>query len=114
MPRGTPEFYSDPAYVPNPDVTGDCDFLPTRVFKTVWPGFEDKWPAAYEVLKGFTLSTDAQQRLMGTVDVDGRAIDAVTSEWVNGTSPFGGRSWMQQSSKATEHVSAQFLSSRFL
>lgn len=86
LPKGTPECYTDPAYGPNPNVTGDCDFLPTRVFKTAWPGFKDKWPAAYEILKGFTLSTEAQQPLMGAVDVDERPIDAVTAEWVNANS----------------------------
>jgi glycine betaine/proline transport system substrate-binding protein len=86
LPKGTPECYTDPAYGPNPNVTGDCDFLPTRVFKTAWPGFKDTWPAAYEILKGFTLSTEAQQPLMGAVDVDGRPVDAVTSEWVNANS----------------------------
>ncbi|EJB04136.1 ABC-type proline/glycine betaine transport system, periplasmic component [Rhizobium leguminosarum bv. trifolii WSM597] len=82
LPKGTPECYSDPAYGPNKDVTGDCDFLPTRVFKAAWPGLKSKWPAAYEILKGLTLNVEQQQPLMGAVDVDGKSAEAVTSQWI--------------------------------
>lgn len=82
LPKGTEECYSDPKVGPNPDVTGDCDFLPTRVFKAAWPGLKDKWPAAYEILKGLTLSTEQQQPLMGAIDVDGQPVEAVTSQWL--------------------------------
>lgn len=82
LPEGTEACYSDPAAGPNPDVTGDCDFLPTRVFKTAWPGMKDKWPAAYEILSGLNLSTEAQQPLMGAIDVDGRKVEEVTEEWL--------------------------------
>jgi len=81
LPEGTPECYEDPAYGPNPNVTGDCDFLPTRVFKAAWPGVKDKWPAAYQIMKNFQLSIDQQQNLMGKVDVDGRSAEEVTLEW---------------------------------
>jgi len=83
LPKGTPECYEDPTYGPNPNVIGDCDFLPTRVFKAAWPGVKTKWPAAYEIMKNFKLSIDQQQTLMGAVDVDGRAAEEVTLEWFN-------------------------------
>jgi len=83
LPKGTAECYEDPTYGPNPNVTGDCDFLPTRVFKAAWPGVKTKWPAAYEIMKNFKLSIDQQQTLMGAVDVDGRAAEEVTLEWFN-------------------------------
>ena len=82
LPKGTPECYTDPAYGPNKDVTGDCDFIPTRVFKAAWPGLKDKWPAAYEILKNFKLSTEEQQPLMGAVDVDGASAEDVTTGWI--------------------------------
>lgn len=82
LPEGTQECYDDPAYGPNKDVTGDCDFIPTRVFKAAWPGLKDKWPAAYEILRNFTLTTEQQQPLMGAVDVDGKPTEAVTAEWI--------------------------------
>jgi len=81
LPKGTPECYEDPAYGPNPNVTGDCDFLPTRVFKAAWPGVKEQWPAAYQIMKNFQLSIDQQQTLMGKVDVDGRSAEEVTLEW---------------------------------
>ena len=43
---------------------------------------EEKWPAAYEILKNYTLSTDVQQPLMGKVDVDGGAVEEVVAEWM--------------------------------
>ena len=83
LPAGTPECYSDPAYGPNPGVTGDCDFLPSRIFKAAWPGFKTKWPAAYEILKNFKLTTEQQQPLMGAIDVDQKSLEDVTKTWVS-------------------------------
>lgn len=83
LPAGTAECYSDPAAGPNPDVTADCDFLPTRVFKAAWPGLKDKWPAAHEILSNLTLSVEQQQPLMGAVDVDGRSAEDVVAEWTS-------------------------------
>lgn len=87
LPQGTPECYSDPAVGSNPDATGDCDFLPTRVFKAAWPGLKDKWPAAHQILAGFTLSVEQQQPLMGAVDVDGKSAEAVTDAWLAANEP---------------------------
>lgn len=81
LPKGTPECYSDPAYGPNSDVTGDCDFLPTRVFKAAWPGVKEKWPAAYEIIKDLNLTVQQQQLLMGAVDVDGKKAEDVAKDW---------------------------------
>jgi len=82
LPEGTDACYTDPAAGPNPDVTGDCDFKPTRVFKAAWPGVKDKWPAAYEILSNLQMTTEAQQPMMGAVDVDGKDVVAVTDEWM--------------------------------
>ena len=61
----------------------DCDFLPTRIFKAGWPGIKDKWPAAHEILKNYTLSTEVQQPLMGEVDVDGKKVEDVVAAWMD-------------------------------
>lgn len=82
LPEGTDACYTDPAAGPNPEVTGDCDFKPTRVFKAAWPGMKDKWPAAYEILSNLQMTTEAQQPLMGAIDVDGKDVVAVTDEWL--------------------------------
>ncbi|GMG81704.1 ABC transporter substrate-binding protein [Paralimibaculum aggregatum] len=82
LPVGEPACYEDPAWGPNPDATFDCDFIPTRIFKAGWAGFAEKWPAAYEILESYQLSTADQQPLMGAVDVDGRSVEEVVAEWM--------------------------------
>lgn len=82
LPEGTDECYTDPAWGPNPDVTGDCDFPPSRIFKTVWSGFAEQWPAAYEILQAYQLTTAEQEPMMGMVDVDGDAVEDVAAAYV--------------------------------
>ncbi len=82
LPEGEAACYEDPSWGVNPDAVADCDFIPTRIFKAAWSGFEDTWPAAYEILEEFTLTTEQQQPLMGAVDVDGRSVEEVAAEWV--------------------------------
>jgi len=53
-----------------------------RVFKTAWPGAEDKWPAAWKLVTAFTLSNDIQQELMGLIDNDGGDAQQVALDWV--------------------------------
>lgn len=83
LPEGTPECYEDPSWGPNPAATADCDFIPTRIFKAAWAGFEETWPAAYEILEAYQLTTEQQQPLMGAIDVDGRSVEEVAAEWVD-------------------------------
>ena len=82
LPAGEAACYEDASWGPNPNATNDCDFLPTTIFKAGWPGLKDKWPAAHEILSNYTLSTDAQQPLMGKVDVDGMAVEDAVAEWM--------------------------------
>lgn len=83
MPEGTQACYADPAAGPNPDVTGDCDFLPTRVFKAGWPGLKEKWPAAHQILSGMQLTVAQQEPMLAAVDVDGQTAEAVTAAWLS-------------------------------
>ncbi len=82
LPEGTDECYNDPSWGPNPDVTGDCDFPPSRIFKTAWSGFAEQWPAAYEILQAYQLTTAEQEPMMGLVDVDGEAVEDVAAAYV--------------------------------
>lgn len=82
LPAGEAACYEDASWGPNPNATGDCDFLPSRIFKTAWSGFAEKWPAAYEILTNYRLSTEAQQPLMGAIDVDGGAVEEVVAAWM--------------------------------
>lgn len=83
LPVGEAACFEDPAWGPNPNAVNDCDFTPTRIFKTAWAGMEQKWPAAYEILSNYTLSVGAQQPMMGAIDVDGKAIEAVVAAWMD-------------------------------
>ncbi len=51
------------------------------VDKVVWSGFKEKWPAAYEIVKEFRLTTEDQQKMMLALD-QGQSLDAVTSGWI--------------------------------
>jgi len=65
-----------------PNAVNDCDFAPTRVFKAGWSGMAAKWPAAHEILSNYQLSVEAQQPMMGAVDVDGKPVDEVVAAWM--------------------------------
>lgn len=82
LPVGEEACFNDPAWGPNPNAVNDCDFAPTRIFKGAWSGMEDKWPAAYEILSNYTLSVDAQQPMMGAIDVDGGSVETVVADWM--------------------------------
>lgn len=82
LPPGTPECYEDASVGPNPDATGDCDFLPTRVFKITWSGFTEQWPAAAEILAAYEMMTEDQQPMMGLVDNDGQSVEEVAAAYV--------------------------------
>ncbi|MEM0923807.1 MAG: ABC transporter substrate-binding protein [Pseudomonadota bacterium] len=82
LPVGEPACYDDPAWGSNPNAVNDCDFVPTRVFKTAWAGMAEKWPAAYEIISNYQLSVADQQPLMGAVDVDGQKVEAAVASWM--------------------------------
>ncbi len=84
LPVGNEKCFTDPAWGTNKDATHDCDFAPSRIFKTAWAGMEKKWPAAYEILKAYQLSVEDQQPMMGAVDVDGGSVEKVVADWMAG------------------------------
>lgn len=73
---------SDPAWGPNPDETGDCGVEAPVTMKVAWAGFEEKWPAAWDVLEAYTLDTSAQEAMMKAIDQDGEQIEAVVAAWM--------------------------------
>lgn len=83
LPVGNEACFTDPAWGPNPNAVNDCDFAPSRVFKAAWSGMEDKWPAAHEILTNYQLSVEAQQPMMGAVDVDGGKVEEVVAAWMS-------------------------------
>ncbi len=82
MPTGEAACFEDPAWGPNPNAINDCGFAPSRIFKAGWSGLQQKWPAAYEILSNYQLSVEAQQPMMGAVDVDGKSAEEVVAAWM--------------------------------
>ena len=83
LPAGTDECYNDASWGVNPNATGDCDFSPTRIFKTSWSGMADTWPMAHQLLVDYTFDATNQQNMMAAVDGRGEDIDKVVSAYVN-------------------------------
>ena len=82
LPAGEDACFTDASWGPNPNAVNDCDFAATRIFKGGWAGMEEKWPAAFEILSNYTLSVDAQQPMMGAIDVDGGKVEEVVAAWM--------------------------------
>ena len=82
LPIGNDDCFNDASWGSNSNATHDCDFSSTRIFKAGWAGMEEKWPAAFEILSNYTLSVDAQQPMMGAIDVDGGNIEDVVAAWM--------------------------------
>ncbi len=73
----------DPAWGLNPDKTYDCGPLIPEIKKFVWPGFKDKYPAAYKFLQAFTFTNADQGPLMKLVDVEGMSAADAAKKWVD-------------------------------
>lgn len=82
LPAGTDECYEDASWGVNPNATGDCDFLPTRIFKVTWSGFSETWPVAGELLAQYSMDAGDQQNMMAAIDGRGEDIDVVVANFV--------------------------------
>jgi glycine betaine/proline transport system substrate-binding protein len=83
LPDYDPACETDPSWGPNPNATGDCERSNHPVYKLVWAGMEEKWPAAYRFLQSFELTNADQIVMIRDVDVDGQPIEEVVSRWIN-------------------------------
>ncbi len=82
LPVGEEACFNDPSWGPNPNAVNDCDFAPSRIFKAGWSGMAEKWPAAFEILSNYQLSVEAQQPMMGAIDVEGGSVEQVVANWM--------------------------------
>lgn len=82
LPAYDPACDTDPAWGPNPNATGDCGVERPVTMKVAWSGFEEKWPAAWEVLEAFTMDTSDQETLMKAIDQDGEKLEDVVAAYV--------------------------------
>ena len=61
----------------------ECGFQQAAVYKVVWNGFKDKWPAAYTLVEQFKLTNADQNPMILEVDNNKRAVDEVAAEWIS-------------------------------
>ncbi|SEC72247.1 ABC transporter substrate-binding protein [Rhodobacter sp. 24-YEA-8] len=80
---------------PCKDQSNEHCIMPPDVNKVVWSGFAPKWPAAYEILKAFEITTEDQQKMMLAIDEKGQSLDLVTTEWVTANEAIW-RPWLDQ------------------
>ena len=82
LPAHAPECETDPGWGQNASEVHDCGFLNPQVTKTVWSGFEEKWPAAYAFLVDFQVDARDQAAMMRDVDQKNLKLEDVTEEWI--------------------------------
>ena len=85
LPEYEPACDTDPAWGLNPDAVGDCNWavVGPAIYKAVWVGMKDKWPAAYAFLEDYRISNEIQIPLMQAVDSEGRDIEDAIAEWMD-------------------------------
>ncbi len=83
MPKAEDACFEDKAWGVNPNDVNDCDFAPSRVFKVVWSGLAEKWPAASEILKAVKIPTIDQQNMMAKIDQGGAKLEATVADWMS-------------------------------
>ena len=82
MPKAEDACFEDASWGSNPNEVNDCDFAASRVFKVIWSGLGDKWPAALDILKAVQISTDDQQVMMAAIDQEGGKVEDIVGQWM--------------------------------
>ncbi|MEO1194038.1 MAG: ABC transporter substrate-binding protein [Pseudomonadota bacterium] len=85
---------TDPAWGPNPNKTGDCGVEAPVTVKVAWSGFEETWPAAYEMLEAFRMNTSEQEAMMKAIDQEGQPIEEVVAAWME-ANPTVWNAWVE-------------------
>ncbi|MEZ5931896.1 MAG: ABC transporter substrate-binding protein [Alphaproteobacteria bacterium] len=82
FPPYSAECYADPAASINPDEAYDCGKPRGPIWKVAWAGVKDKWPGAYAAIKAFTIDNDAMGKMVTEVDLNGRTVEDVVTDWM--------------------------------
>ncbi|MCB4457365.1 ABC transporter substrate-binding protein [Leisingera sp. McT4-56] len=82
FPAYSAECYSDPSVGVNPDKAYDCGKPRGPIWKAAWAGLPEKWPGAYEIIQGYSLSNEEMSAMVGKADLEGVDIDTVVSDWM--------------------------------
>lgn len=74
--------YSDECYA-KADVGGvDCDYPADVLFKIFWSGLKDYAPEAYQLLKNFNYTTEAQIEMIAAVELEGKTVEEAARAWL--------------------------------
>lgn len=86
-PVALPEYfdgcYDDAAAGVNPNAIYDCDWLKGHVDKVAWVGMEEKWPAAFALLREFQMTNDIQIPMMAAIDSNNEDLETVVKAWID-------------------------------
>jgi len=83
FPTHEVECQTDPSWGINPDAIYDCGTPVEEIKKLMWGGIREKWPAAYRLIRNFTLDNDAQNAMVMKIDVDGEKLEDVIAQWMD-------------------------------
>ncbi|WFU11762.1 ABC transporter substrate-binding protein (plasmid) [Rhizobium sp. CB3090] len=78
---------TDAAWGVNKSATYDCGKPEGWIKKMGWAEGEKKWPCAYQIVRNFTMDNDTISKLVQEVDVNGRSIEDVSTEWLKANEP---------------------------
>lgn len=65
------------------DLVEKYSLVKPLVFKALWPGAKEKWPAAWRFLEVYQVDNDVQEILMDLIDNQGQDAIEVTKKWVD-------------------------------
>lgn len=82
FPPYSAECYADASVGLNPDATHDCGKPRGPIWKAAWAGLKDKWPHAHQIIQKFKLNNDEMSGMVAAVDLDGKKVSSVVSEWM--------------------------------
>jgi glycine betaine/proline transport system substrate-binding protein len=74
--------YEDPSWGVNPDMAYDCGKPRGPIWKVAWKGVAEKWPGAHDAIQKFHIENDEMGKMIGTVDLEGKQVEAVVDEWM--------------------------------
>jgi glycine betaine/proline transport system substrate-binding protein len=72
----------------------DCDYIEDELFKAASPTLATEAPEVEAFLRAFTLTTEDQAAMLAAVELEGRSIDAVASDWIDANEETW-RAWIQ-------------------
>jgi glycine betaine/proline transport system substrate-binding protein len=86
FPAYTTECYTDPSWGINPDSAYDCGKPRGPIWKIASSQLKEKWPGAYNAVEAFNISNDEMGKMVAEVDLDGKALEDVVSNWMSSNS----------------------------